>query len=143
MTDEHVISGLMRKRAELAGKIDAMQTEVRQLLIDLDAVDSTLRLYVPDIELAIIKPKPLPPKHHAFRGELTSILLPTLRRFPDGLTSLELAKHVMVQRELDTADAQLVRMMAKRVGAALRNQRRHGVVRTVRRADSANLWLLV
>jgi len=142
MTDEHVVSGLIRKRAELTGKIDAMQTELRQMLIDLDNLDATLHIFAPDVALVAIKPKPLPPKHHAFRGELSGILLPTLRQFPDGLTLPDLAKHVMAERGLDTSDYQLVRMMTRRVGAAMRHQRRNGVVRTIKRADALDLWVL-
>ncbi len=52
MTDEHVIAGLTRKRADLAGRIEHTQTALRQLIIDLDNLDATLRLFVPDIDLA-------------------------------------------------------------------------------------------
>jgi hypothetical protein len=35
----------------LAGQLDAAQAEVRRIVIDLDNVDSTLRIFKPDIEL--------------------------------------------------------------------------------------------
>ena len=60
MAEPHVITALIDKRAELAGKIEAVQTQLRQLVIDLDNVDHVLRLYDPDIELAEIVPKPMP-----------------------------------------------------------------------------------
>ena len=88
MENEHVLSGLIRKRAEIAGRLEVAHNQVRQLIIDLDAVDATIRLFAPDIDLAEIKPKPLPPRHSAFKGEIMSLLLRTMREagkpLPDG-----------------------------------------------------------
>jgi hypothetical protein len=58
MENEHVIAGLIRKRAEVAGQLEAAQTLVRQLIIDIDNVDATIRMFAPDIDLAEIRPKP-------------------------------------------------------------------------------------
>ena len=74
MSDENVIAGLTRKRAELAGRIEHMQTALRQLIIDLDNLDATLRLFEPDIDLEDIRPKPFPPRNAAFRGEVSWIV---------------------------------------------------------------------
>jgi hypothetical protein len=71
MTDHpksHVLSGLIDKRAELAGKIEFTQTELRNLVIALDNLDATIRLFDPEIDLDDIKPKPLPARNQAFRG---------------------------------------------------------------------------
>lgn len=39
MTEPHVVTGLMTKRAELAGMLEHHHAKVRQLMIDLDAID--------------------------------------------------------------------------------------------------------
>ena len=57
---------MIAKRAELAGELEHHQAKVRQLLIDLDSVDATIRLFKPDINLEEIRPKPLPPCHAAY-----------------------------------------------------------------------------
>jgi len=62
---QNTISGLVRKRAEIAGQIEHTQDQLRQLVIDLD------HIFDPSIELEEIKAKPVPPKHHAFRGQVT------------------------------------------------------------------------
>ena len=79
MADLHVVSALKTKRAELAGLIDALQDQLREAMIGIDHVDSTLRMFVPDIDLDEIKPKPLPPRHHAFKGQVTRSMLAMLR----------------------------------------------------------------
>jgi hypothetical protein len=80
MKNEHVISGLIAKRAELGGRIEFAQAELRQMLIDLDSLDATIRLFDPEIDLVEIKPKPLPARNQAFRGEVSRIVLGTLRK---------------------------------------------------------------
>jgi hypothetical protein len=68
MENEHVISGLIRKRKEIAGLIEDVQLRMRQLIIDLDNIDATIRLFQPEIDLEEIRPSPLPPRHSAYKG---------------------------------------------------------------------------
>ena len=75
----HVVTGLMKKRGELAGRIEHLQNELRQAIIDLDNVDATIRLFDPTVDLAEIKPRPVPPRHAAYKGEVTRIVMDTLR----------------------------------------------------------------
>ncbi len=49
------------------------------MIIDLDNIDAMIRMFAPDIELNEIKPKPLPPRHAAYKGEVARIVLATLR----------------------------------------------------------------
>ncbi len=130
MAETHVVSGLMQKRADIAGRIEHTQTTLRQLIIDLDNLDATLRLFEPDIALEIIRPKPFPPRNAAVRGELSRIVLSCLRQSSTPLTTQDIAQHVMAERGLNTADTKLVKLIAKRVGACLRNQRDRGFVRS-------------
>ena len=48
-------------------------------MIDLDHIDASIHIFDPSIELEEIKARPVPPKHHAFRGQVTRIVLTTLR----------------------------------------------------------------
>lgn len=130
MENEHVLSGLIRKRAEIGGELEAAQTRVRQLILDIDAVDSTIRLFAPDIDLEEIRPKPLPPRHAAFKGEIGRAIMEALRASAEGLTVRDLTARVMAARSLNAADKRLVKAMQKRTGAALRHMRRRGTVRS-------------
>jgi hypothetical protein len=44
MKNEHVLSGLVRKRAEIAGQIEHTQAELRKFVTDLDAIDAAIRI---------------------------------------------------------------------------------------------------
>ena len=138
MADLHVVNALRGKRGELAGRIDALQDQLREAMIDLDHVDATLRLFDPDIELDEIKPKPLPPRHHAFKGQVTRAILAMLRT--DGaLDTKAITLRLMAERELNLNDKVLFKAMQKRIGAALRNLRERQLVRSEQRG-AALVW---
>jgi hypothetical protein len=139
MEHEHTVFGLVRKRGELAGKIEHAQTVLRQLIIDLDNLDCTIRLFAPDIDLEDIKPRPLPPRHAAFKGEVSRIVFSALRE-SGPMTTVQLAQHVMADRGLNTADKRLVVTIGKRVHAAMRHYRSKGLVRSLKREGERQLW---
>jgi hypothetical protein len=127
MEHPNAISALKDKRGEIAGRVDALQDQLRQALIDLDHVDCTILLFDPDAELDEIKTKPMPPRHHAFKGQVTRAILDMLRRSPTPLDGATITKALMEERELNLADKRLVKTIQKRVGAALRNMRERGL----------------
>ena len=128
MADPHVLTGLIAKRAEIAGQIEHTQDQLRQLVIDLDHIDASIHIFDPSIELQEIKARPVPPKLHAFRGEVTRIVLITLRNAKKPLTTQDIAQRVMAERGLDTANVRLLKTMTKRAGACLRSLQKQGAV---------------
>ena len=127
MVTTHAITALRNKRGELAGQIDALQDQLRQAFIDMDHIDATLRMFQPDIELDEIKPKPLPPRHRAFKGQVTRAILAMLRK-EGPLDAKAITLRLMAERELNVNDAGLRKAMHKRIGAALRNLRERTLV---------------
>lgn len=140
MAEPHVTTALIRKRAEITGQIEHLQDRLRQLVIDLDNLDATIHLFDPDIELAAIKPKPIPPRHQAFRGEVTRIVLTALRNAKKPLTTRDIARRVMAERGLDTSNERLLRLMARRTGACLRDHRKRGLVRSESGPGAYLVW---
>jgi hypothetical protein len=129
MADLHVVSALRGKRGEMAGLIDALQDQLRQAMIDLDHVDCTLRMFDPDIELDEIRPKPLPPRHHAFKGQVTRSILAMLRA-EGAMDAKAITIRLMAERDLNPNDKTLQKAMHKRIGAALRNLRERTLVQS-------------
>lgn len=60
MTD-YMVSGLVAKRAELAGEIERTHERLRQLVNDLGSIDATLRIVPPDLVAGAIRLKSVPP----------------------------------------------------------------------------------
>lgn len=140
MKNEHVLSGLIAKRAELAGQIEFVQTQLRQLIIDLDSLDATIRLFDPAIDLVAIKPKPLPARNTAFRGEVARIVLGTLRTANKPLPLHEITLHVIAGRGLNASDKPLLKVLSKRVGSCLRHYRQLGQVESIDGPGRTILW---
>jgi hypothetical protein len=90
MAEPHVVTGLMTKRAELAGQLEHHQSKVQQLMLDLGAVDHALRLFKPNIKLDAIKPKPVMAHNVARKGEVSRIVLAALRAAARPCTTQEL-----------------------------------------------------
>ena len=95
----------------------------------LDGIDEVLRMFDPDIELDEIKPKPLPPRHHAFKGQVTRSILAMLRA-EGAMDAKAITIRLMAERDLNPNDKALAKAMHKRIGAALRNLRERMLVRS-------------
>jgi hypothetical protein len=143
MQNEHALSALLRERAELAGQFEHHQAVARQLLMDIDSLDATIRLFAPDIDLADIKPKPLPPRHAAYKGEVARIVLGTLRDAKRPCTTHELTTYVMAERGMNTADKRLAKTVTKRVGACLRHHLSKGLLRSSEGIGKRIAWEVI
>jgi len=132
MKNEHTLSGLMRKRTELSALLEEHDAASRQLRIDIDALDMAIRLFDPDIDLPEVKPRPLPPRHAAYKGEVARIVLGSLREAGAPMSIYDLTLHVMADRNMNTADRRLVKTVMKRVGSCCRHYRNKGTIRSNR-----------
>ncbi len=139
MVTTHAITALRNKRGELAGQIDALQDQLRQAFIDMDHIDASLRMFVPDIELDEIKPKPLPPRHRAFKGQVTRAILAMLRK-EGPMDAKAITLRLMAERELNLNDSGLQKAMHKRIGAALRNLRERTLVQSRSGSGGLLVW---
>lgn len=142
MTTErpNTVAGLLGKRREIAGQIEHHQRVLNDLIIDLDHVDHTIRLFAPDLDVSLAQPKLFPPRHQAFRGEMLRFVLGALRQAQGPLTSLQIALEVVKGRGLDPNDARAVSLIRKRVGACLFKLKQKGVVREVPQAGEYKGW---
>lgn len=128
----NTLSGLAEKRAEIAGQIAHTRAMLRQLIIDLDHVDAAIRIFDPSYDVEGIRQKLPTAAHRALRGDLTRATLDALHDAPGPMTTKELARHVMAERGLNTADAALLQLFTRRTGALLRWQRKRGILRSVK-----------
>jgi hypothetical protein len=140
MTD-YVLTGLVKRRAELAGEIEALHAKLSGLLAALENLDATIVQFDAEYKVEAIKPKAFrPPKDWSHRGQMSRIVLSILRQASEPMTSRDLATELLVTRALDREDQKLLRLMTKRVGVALRIQRDNGVVRSLDGPGQFVLW---
>lgn len=137
------LAGLLRKRAEMAGQVEAKQAELGALIADLSHVDATIRVFRPDIDLADLPEKLAPAPFTGFRGEIQRFLIDELRKANHPLSTFELAERVMAKRGLDPSDRVVFKLIAKRTGYALAKLRKAGGATSQRAHRSAPLeWAL-
>ena len=140
MTD-YVVTGLVAKRAELAGELERTHDRLRQLVNDLEHLDATLRLVAPDMVVEAIRPKAFrPPDDWSKRGQMSRLVLSILRQSKEPLTSREIAAQMLLERAMDTEDVKMLRIMTKRVASALREQRDRGRIGSVEGPGNYLLW---
>jgi hypothetical protein len=142
MENEHVLSGLLKKRAELAGQIEHTQRVLNELVIDLDHIDHAIRIIAPDTDVSLVKPRQYPAQHAAYKGEMVRHVLHALRNASAPITSLDLAKSVVASRGMDTSDKRTVTLIRKRVGACLYKLREKGLIREVPQEGEYKGWEL-
>lgn len=139
MKNDHVLSGLISKRAELAGQIETMQREMRELVATIGHIDAAIRVFDPEADLSDIKPK-LPPRFQAFKGEVTRLVLNALRKSDKPLPVSDLTLIVAAGRGINSDDKPFMRVLSRRVGACLRNLRKKKLVQMTRPPGSLGLW---
>lgn len=143
LVNAFVVSGLVKRRAQLAGDIEKAHEALRRMVLDLENLDATILQFEPDFRLEAIKPKAFrPPKDWSNRGEMTRICLSILRLAAEPLTSRDVALQLLTERALNREDQRLLRLMTKRVGVALRLQRDKGIVRSDQGPGQYMLWEL-
>jgi hypothetical protein len=137
MTNSYCLSGLIEKRAELAGEIEAMQARLDQMRADLVHLDAAIRIFGPDAEPEAIRPKKPSRKGCDWfgRGELGRLVLEALRDAREPMTTAEVTRAVMERRGMSAGDAASRRRIEGMVKGAL--GRREG--RMVERATNGRL----
>ena len=60
MENDNVVTGLLRRRQEIVDELEKLQGRVRELIINVDALDVTIRLFWPDAEIGVVRVKPIP-----------------------------------------------------------------------------------
>lgn len=140
MTD-HVLTALVKRRAELAGDIEATHERLRKLVDDLENLDQTIRQFAPDFQVETIRPKAFrPPADWAHRGQMSRVILSILRQATEPMTTRDVALEMLVTRAMDPSDQRMLRTMLRRVGTALRMQRDNGAVRSKQGTGQFVLW---
>lgn len=140
MTRLHVVSGLVWQRRELTGELFAHLAQADALATSIDALDRTLRLFDPDIQLDAIpalqsRPKP----DWALRGEVVRVVMDVLRRASGPVSTADLAEQVHRQRGLE---GDVTKLHLKRLRKCLDRQKARGTVQAVH-VNGSRLWSLV
>ena len=125
-----VLSGLIRKRPEMAGEADALRVQLAAVAAKLGHVDAVIGLFDPSFDLASIRPKRPRAPDATKPGEMSRFVLDALREASEPIGTPELTTMLMQARGMDVNDPAAYRGIGKRLCMALRRQKRRGTVRS-------------
>ncbi len=136
-----VLSGLIRKRQELAAELDATQATLRRVVASLDAIDATIRLSSPDLDLDAARVRPARrvdnPQH-----ETTRQVLGVLREADGALSYRDIALRMMHAAGANVGNAGQVGVMRRRAAACVRRLVRQGTAVEGETARGVLQWKL-
>src|SRR5438105_7053763 len=132
---DHVVSGLIEKRRELAGIIDELQRQLDQHRADLTHIDGVLRVLAADLDLETIRPKRAYRRNRYFaRNELSRLCLGVLRTAAGEMLSTDdIAGRVIAAKGFDAGDAILRRVIRDQVGDIVKRLHRRGEITNIGR----------
>ena len=90
------------------------------------AAQSSGRRLILDIALAVVKVRPTPSRHEAYRRDTPRLILSLLPEVGEALSRLVITQRVMQARRLTVADRALCQTMRDRVGTSPRGVRERG-----------------
>lgn len=135
MENNHVISALRRKRAELAGLIPEAERRLESLREAIASIDVTLRIFDPDANPENIKPKRTYKRRTGFaRRELPRLVADEIRKASTPLSADAIAALIATGKGTE-GDAAIAKQVSVTLNALLR---RGAVVRTGE--NGAALW---
>ena len=138
---DHVVSGLIEKRRELAGIIDELQRQLDQHRADLTHIDGVLRVLAADLDPETIRPKRIYRRNRYFaRNELSRLCLGVLRTAAGELLSTDdIACGVIAAKRFDIGDTILRAAIREQVGSTVKRLHRNGAVENIG-AGRASKW---
>jgi hypothetical protein len=121
MADSNVVTGLVAKRMELTGRIEAARRELEQLEADVSHLDRAIKLFAPDYKLERIRAKPPRRRNRFFiPGECQRLILEIFRDAGQPLSAVRLAEALTQRKGLEPSPGALEAVRKSALGAVKR-----------------------
>ncbi len=142
MAESHVVTGLVAKRAELAGRIAACRQELGLLEAHVGHLDGTIKLFAPDYKLEGLRAKPPRRRNRFFiQGECQRLILEIFRDAAQPLSAPRLAEALARGKGLEASPAVTEALRKSALGAVKRLVGK-GVIAPAGSDDTGTVWRL-
>ena len=115
MAEPHVISALVKKRAELSGELAAHDRKRRAITDRLAHVDSVLAMFGYDDDPKAIKPRKKAPPRMFKRGQLRRTVADIGRQLPELKDNRLIAVEVISRLGWDSGNTELIEQVREKV----------------------------
>lgn len=146
MSESHVVSGLVAKRSDLAGQIDAHKSELVRLQSAVAHLDYTIKLFAPEYDLRTIKGKRTNTRNQYFlSSEAPRIALDVMRETNQAMSSRELVEAILDRKGIEATATVIAQVQRNIIGILRRLEKRGVVVKSTNGSDgrSAAQWQIV
>lgn len=143
MAQSHVVSGLVERRAEMAGLIEHHQKEMSRLADDLQHLDVTIKLFAPEFDLRTVRCKAHRQRNQYFKqGECQRLVLEVFRD-ADGavLSSRQIAEHLVELKGL-AKTTEMIEQLQKNAIAITKRLEESGILTPADRSGAGRTWRL-
>ena len=143
MAESHVVSGLVAKRSELAGKIDYHQNIIKQIRANMVAVDTAIKVFEPDYKIASIRSRQNRIANRFFRhGESNTLLMDLIREAGCDISTANIVKEAAKRKSVDISGVDR-RPFTASIFTVLKRLQSKGVIEEADRVDSVIVWRMV
>ena len=139
MPDSHIVKNLADKRKQIIAYIGSLEADLEQARNDLSAIVATERVFQargPDVTAYMHLAHVFP------RHELPKLATAALEATPDGMSTVQVAAHVIAAKGLDTNDKRLRKAVTYKLVQLLRQWEKKRKVERVGKAGTAIVWRL-
>ncbi len=136
----YVLSGLVRRRAELDGEAIQLRKRLEQIDFDRARIDAAILVFDTEMDLARMRPVRCRAPNAATKGQWCRASLDVLRVAGEAVSTKEVVACVMDRVGADQENGPVRRMVTKRAGHALQHQRTRELLRSGRGAGQVVVW---
>lgn len=131
MAESLVVSGLVSKRAEVAGQIASHKTEITRLQGALSHLDGSIKLFAPEYDLRTVKAKRTNTRNQYFKqGEAQRMTLDVMREAGSALCSREITNALLQRKGIESTVA-IVARIQKNILAVIHRLEARNIVREI------------
>lgn len=144
MSESHVVSGLVSKRSELAGQVEACRAELVRLQNAVAHLDYTIKLFAPEYDLRTIKSKRTNSRNQYFlSSEAQRTTLEVMRETGRGMSSREIVEAILERNGIEATPTTIAQVQRNIIGILRRLEKRGIVAATTTGESGAIKWQIV
>jgi len=126
------LSGLKKKRGEIAGQVAYLKKQIRRHQLTLAHLDACIKLWEPDSRPDRIPNKRIYVRNRVFKpAEMPRLALDVLRTTTEPMTTAEIGAAMIVRKGVTAEEPNLLRFTCDRSGAVLAKLEKRKLVERV------------
>ena len=140
MAETHVLSALIRKRAEVSGEIKHYESLLKKSKLNLQSIDQTIHIFDESYDLRTIKAKRVSSERYFKNGEAKTMILDVLRTATEPMNTTNVSKMIASEKSIDNDEGFDLERFCKVILASLARCESNGLIERVGKDGLSILW---